>query len=185
MRDLTQKLDNFYSIAAAGNTPEEIALNACRIILGALAPVDAVDSRTGEFLPMSILELAGRICAAIADPDGRTVDRIGFMTDFLQDSICGIIGKPREEIVRTHQMLPLQRAKAFDQTSIRWLIRRPGESIAQKCVLSRKVMTVKREFVPDTLENRLFKEFVRQFITVLQRFIVNSGGGGRERDKDN
>ena len=179
MRDLTQKLDNFYSIAAAGNTPEEIALNACRIILGALAPVDAVDSRTGEFLPMSILELAGRICAAIADPDGRTVDRIGFMTDFLQDSICGIIGKPREEIVRTHQMLPLQRAKAFDQTSIRWLIRRPGESIAQKCVLSRKVMTVKREFVPDTLENRLFKEFVRQFITVLQRFIVNSGGGGR------
>lgn len=179
MRDLTQKLDYFYSAAATGNTREQVALNACRIILGALSScASAVDPRTGEFLPMSMLELAGRISATITDSNGRNIDRIGFMADFLQDAICGIISNPREEIVRTHQMLPLQRAKSFDQTSIRWLIRRSGESIAQKCALARRVMTVKREFVPDTLENRLFKEFVRQFIPLLQRFIADVRDNG-------
>ena len=184
MRDLTQKLDCFYSAAATGNTREQVALKACQIILGAMSScASAIDSRTGDFLPMSMLELVGLISATITDLNGRTIDRIGFMADFLQDAICGIINNPREEIVRTHQMLPLQRAKSFDQASIRWLIRRQGESIAQKCALSRRVMTVKREFVPDTLENRLFKEFVRQFIPLLQHYIANVCGNGSVRSE--
>lgn len=173
MRDLTQKTDCFYSAAATGNTPESIALKACNIILGAFTQcADVVNPQTGDFLPMSSLELARRIYTRIINPNEITIDRISFIADFLRDAICEIISDPREEIVRTHQMLPLQRAKSFDQASIRWLIRRPGESVAQKCVLSRRVMTVKREFVPDTLENRLFKEFVRQFIPLLQRFLL-------------
>lgn len=173
MRDLIQKVDSFYSATAIENSPEHVALKACNVILGAFSQcADTVNPQTGEFLPLSALELARRVYSTIANPNKHTIDRICFIADFLRDTIGEIISDPREEIIRTHQMLPLQRAKSFDQASIRWLIRRPGESITQKCVLSRRVMTVKREFVPDTLENRLFKEFIRQFIPLLQRFLL-------------
>lgn len=173
MRDLTQKVNAFYS-AAAKASPEQTALKACNIIFGAFSKCDdVIDRQTGDFLPVCLLELAGAIRKVAASGDLEAIDRIGYMAAFLRDAIYEILRNPREEIIRTHQTLPQQRAKSFDQTSIRWLIRRPGATIAQKCALSRRVLAVKREFVPDTLENRLFKEFVRQFVPLLQCFLTN------------
>ena len=126
-----------------------------------------VDPRSGDFLPVSLLTLADKMLALSRRGIVPAHDRLFQLTDFLQKPIADILDSPREKIIRTHRMTPVQQAKSFDAESLKWLIRRPGSNAYQKMALSKSVLAVKREFVQDTAENRLFKAFSRELLGYL------------------
>lgn len=142
-----------------------------------------VDPRSGDFLPVSLLTLADKMLALSRRGIVPAHDRLFQLTDFLQKPIADILDSPREKIIRTHRMTPVQQAKSFDAESLKWLIRRPGSNAYQKMALSKSVLAVKREFVQDTAENRLFKAFSRELLGYLTLRQTIFGNEIRDEEK--
>ena len=71
------------------------------------------------------------------------------------------------KIIRQHEIMPVQNAKEFDQTSLQWLSRQPGRTVREKLAKSQKMMAVKRQASFDTIENRLVKRFLQDLLHIL------------------
>ena len=79
---------------------------------------------------------------------------------FVDDAIQEIILKTRNKILRDHTLLPYYAVKETDSKSLQWLSKKPGRTVREKLANLTHIMAVKRVFSTDTLENRLFKEFI-------------------------
>lgn len=66
---------------------------------------------------------------------------------------------PRRILRRTHQEIPLSRVQEIDRRSMNWLVRQPGESLAQRAGDRQRVLAVAREENVDTLENRVLRSY--------------------------
>ncbi len=67
----------------------------------------------------------------------------------------------RSVLARERQMVPAGRTEEFDSASIGWLGRQPGQNLAEKAAYNRqKLKSVTRRQSFDTLENRVFKDFL-------------------------
>lgn len=73
-----------------------------------------------------------------------------------------ITGNMRTNIVRENVMMPIYKAREFNEASIAWLSRRPGRNTREKLAGTRSVLAVRRRMSPDTAENRLLKAFARR-----------------------
>jgi hypothetical protein len=67
---------------------------------------------------------------------------------------------PRRVLRRERRMVPLAVAQQVDAACLRWLVRQPGRSIAQKAGPRQRVMAVVREPSIDTPENRVLRRFL-------------------------
>lgn len=71
------------------------------------------------------------------------------------------------KIIRQHEIMPVQNAREFDQTSLQWLSRQSGRTVREKLATSQKMMAVKRQISFDTIENKLVKRFLQDLLQIL------------------
>ena len=66
---------------------------------------------------------------------------------------------PRRILRRTHQHIPISRVQEIDRRSMAWLVRQPGETLAERAGDRQKILAVAREQNFDTLENRVLRAY--------------------------
>ena len=66
---------------------------------------------------------------------------------------------PRRILRRTHQQIPISRVQELDRRSMAWLVRQPGETLAERAGDRQKILAVAREQNFDTLENRVLRAY--------------------------
>ena len=66
---------------------------------------------------------------------------------------------PRRILRRTHRMMPLARVQEMDRRAMTWLIRQPGETLAERAGNDQRILGVAREESFDTLENRVLRAY--------------------------
>ncbi|WP_299809812.1 DUF2357 domain-containing protein [uncultured Roseibium sp.] len=77
----------------------------------------------------------------------------------LGTTIDTIEKSPRRILRRYHQMTPLSRVQEVDRRSMTWLIRQPGESLAERAGDRQQILAVARRENFDTLENRVVRAY--------------------------
>jgi hypothetical protein len=68
---------------------------------------------------------------------------------------------PRRILRRTQRMMPLSRVQEIDRKAMTWLIRQPGETIAERAGNRQRIQAVAREENFNTLENRVLLSYAR------------------------
>ena len=68
---------------------------------------------------------------------------------------------PRRILRRTRRMVPLSRVQEVDRQSMAWLIRQPGETIAERGGDRQRIQAVVREENFNTLENRVLLSYAQ------------------------
>ena len=71
----------------------------------------------------------------------------------------GLSHAPRRILRRTHRMMPLARVQEMDRRAMTWLIRQPGETLAERAGNDQRILGVAREENFDTLENRVLRTY--------------------------
>jgi hypothetical protein len=66
---------------------------------------------------------------------------------------------PRRILRRTHQLIPVSRVQELDRRAMTWLVRQPGETLAERAGDQQRVLAVAREENFDTLENRVLRAY--------------------------
>lgn len=66
---------------------------------------------------------------------------------------------PRRILRRTHRSIPLSRVQELDRKAMTWLIRQPGETIAERGGDRQRIQAVAREENFNTLENRVLRSY--------------------------
>jgi hypothetical protein len=66
---------------------------------------------------------------------------------------------PRRILRRTHEMTPLGRVQELDRRALLWLVRQPGETLAERAGPSQRIRAVARHRNYDTLENRVLRSY--------------------------
>lgn len=69
--------------------------------------------------------------------------------------------RPRRILRRTQQLVPLSRVQELDRKAITWLIRQPGETVAERAGSRQRIRAVTREENFNTLENRVVLSYAR------------------------
>lgn len=77
------------------------------------------------------------------------------------DIVRLLIGRIRKVLRRDRQLVPIDRLQQIDNSCIRWLARQPGYIAEEKAGTKQKLMGVVRYESADTLENRVFKQYLR------------------------
>lgn len=67
----------------------------------------------------------------------------------------------RRVLRRTRETVPLGRVQEMDRTSMRWLSRQPGVTLAERAGAAQRVLAVVRHESFDTLENRVAHAYLR------------------------
>ncbi|MGY0572419.1 DUF2357 domain-containing protein [Bradyrhizobium sp. RDM12] len=66
---------------------------------------------------------------------------------------------PRRILRRTHRQIPLSRVQELDRRAMTWLVRQPGETLAERAGDRQRLLAVAREENFDTLENRVLRSY--------------------------
>lgn len=66
---------------------------------------------------------------------------------------------PRRILRRTHSLIPLSRVQELDRRAMTWLVRQPGNTLAERAGDQQRVLAVVREENFDTLENRVLRAY--------------------------
>lgn len=90
-------------------------------------------------------------------PPERLVTRIA--ADRYVD-VSAIGGNLRKTLLRLRERTPLGRVQQIDVACLRWLTRQPGRTAAEKAGAAQTILGVVRRENSDTLENRVFKDFL-------------------------
>lgn len=89
------------------------------------------------------------------------MDEIVKQARALPDVIERLDKTPRRILRRVHKQMSLSRVQELDRRSMTWLIRQPGDTIAQQAGDRQRIMAVAREENFNTLENRVLLAYAR------------------------
>ena len=91
--------------------------------------------------------------------DDPRMDVIVKQARTLRSVIDQLDRSPRRVLRRVHQQTPLSRVQEIDRNSLTWLIRQPGETIAERAGYRQRIRAVVREENFNTLENRVLLSY--------------------------
>jgi len=77
----------------------------------------------------------------------------------------------RRVLLRDHGMVPVHAIRQFDEQSIRWYVRQPGETLAEKAGSRQEVLAVVRHETFNTVENRVLKDFLTRCVHASKRYL--------------
>lgn len=77
-------------------------------------------------------------------------------------SIKSLLRSPHEDIRREHNNIPIAMVREIDSVTIMWLNHQSGRTLREKLAGKLSIRAVSRRWYLDTLENRLFKEFLQR-----------------------
>ncbi|MDR1658035.1 MAG: DUF2357 domain-containing protein [Deltaproteobacteria bacterium] len=79
----------------------------------------------------------------------------------------------RKILLRERTLLPVERIAETDTACLRWYIRQPGDTMAQKAASHRQsLMGISRKESFDTLENKVLKDFLMRCKLTAQRYMT-------------
>jgi len=78
---------------------------------------------------------------------------------------------PRRILRRTHRMIPLSRVQEIDRRAMTWLIRQPGETMAERAGSRQRIRAVARDENFDTLENRVLLSYSRLAAATAREYV--------------
>lgn len=107
-------------------------------------------------LPLSWTDIASVLRDANRPPE-RLIVRIA-KARF--SDVDGIGRNLRKVLVRVREKAPLGHVQQIDSACLRWLVRKPGRTAIEKAGSDQSILAVVREEQFDTLENRVFKDFL-------------------------
>lgn len=132
-----------------------------------------IDAKTGEPLNDDLTHFLDKLADSenakkAGETEKNVCDWLFKILSYAEKSVFYIFDSPKKEILRFHEQLPVYKAKEIDSTGIIDISRRPGRSVREKLAYKPSVIAVKRKQSIDTLENRLFKKFVKKSIVILE-----------------
>jgi hypothetical protein len=86
---------------------------------------------------------------------------------------------PRRILRRVQRMVPLGRVQEVDRKAMAWLIRQPGETIAERAGDRQRIQAVAREESFNTLENRVVLSYARMADAVARDYCGRHGIAAR------
>ena len=89
------------------------------------------------------------------------MDEIVKQAQALGSTIEHLAKSPRHILRRVHKQIPLSRVQEIDRRAMTWLIRQPGETIAERAGDRQRIQAVAREENFNTLENRVVLSYAR------------------------
>jgi hypothetical protein len=78
---------------------------------------------------------------------------------------------PRRILRRAHQQIPIGRVQEMDRRTMTWLVRQPGETLAERAGNQQRVLAVAREENFDTLENRVLRAYCELATHVVRDYL--------------
>ena len=78
---------------------------------------------------------------------------------------------PRRILRRTLRMIPLSRVQEVDRRAMAWLVRQPGETMAERAGSRQRINAVVREENFDTLENRVVRSYALLAAVIAREYL--------------
>jgi len=100
--------------------------------------------------------------------DKTIYDDFYYILKYTEDSIKKIIENINYKIIRIHNKINISKAKEFDSKTISYLSKKPGRTLREK-LSDNKILAVQREKFFDTPENRLFKKFLNNIVSLYHK----------------
>lgn len=111
-----------------------------------------------DYLPLDWKQAANLVLRESNEPRFDLIIRIAL--DFGEE-IRQLAKNPRKILRRERKKTPLARVQQLDSACLAWLVRQPGRTAVEKAGASQQIYSIVREEFYDTLENRVFKRFLR------------------------
>jgi hypothetical protein len=94
------------------------------------------------------------------------------ISELMRRRLATIVYSARRILVRERKLLPAGRVAETDTSCLRWFVRQPGETTAQKAAANRQqLLAISRRESLDTLENMVLKDFLRRCRRECNRYL--------------
>jgi len=89
------------------------------------------------------------------------LDLIVQIAEKMQGTVVDIIRSPRRVLSRHRDMVSISKIDELDSHCLQWFVKQPGEDFIEKGGIKQELMAVVRSSSTNTLENRVFRDFIR------------------------
>lgn len=142
-------------------------LNNVVLYRGQLESIVEFDEKTDEPLDTTLTRLLKKNYEYIISNENKCSDFISHICAYTIEAIREISQNLHTRIVKEYDYIPVYKVKEFDSVSIDWLAKQQGRNIVEKVLCSPNIKAPIRKFSVDTLENRLFIEFIKNLYDIL------------------
>lgn len=102
---------------------------------------------------------------------------IVYIAEHMRGRLSHIVAAARRILFRERLMLPAGQVAETDTACLRWMVRQPGETMAQKAAANRQqLLGMARRESFDTLENRVLKDFLFRCVMEGRRYLKTEVG---------
>ena len=88
---------------------------------------------------------------------------------------------PRRVLRRTLRMIPLSRVQEIDRRAMTWLVRQPGETMAERAGSNQRIRAIAREENFNTLENRVLRSYAQLAAAIARDYVLKHPGAAASR----
>ena len=154
---------------------------ACRLCTHLMASGTERDPWTGRVVPQRLSEALTGLSAAIdAGMPATPAEALVRIAEHCADALHDIVRQPRQRLQRQHELRPLHRVREVDATTMAWLSRQAGETIAEKLGRQQRALTLVRRPVLNLPENRLVGHFVCSLHRLLDKSLAEAAALGED-----
>ena len=142
-------------------------LNNVVLYRGQLESIIEFDEQTDEPLDTTLTRFLKKNYQYIISNENKCSDYISHICAYTIEAMREISQNLRTRIIKEYDYIPIYKVKEFDSVSTDWLAKQQGRNIIEKVLCSPNIKAPIRKFSVDTLENRLFKEFIENIYNML------------------
>jgi hypothetical protein len=172
--------DSWHEAAAQAEEIVDRHIDLVNRLYDEMLPQELACAWQGRAEGMAVRPL-GEVARAWQESGERDEPRMALIVRLERDNtfrrlLSDVSRRPRRILVRHRQMQPVARVQEVDPACIRWLVRQPGVSLAQKAGIRQETLGVVRIETADTPENRVVRDLVRRAIIACNRYIAENHG---------
>ena len=168
-----------------GHPEEEDARTALRRMKEIVARVQELEEALDD--PAQVWTRLRSAWDRAADESNPRMAEIVRQAGSLRPVLRDLESRIRRVLRRAREKVQLDRVQEMDRASMRWLVRQPGRSVAERAGADQRILaTVRREDF-DTLENRVAHAYVRLAADVAREWLLEhprAQGSARYRSVD-
>ncbi len=130
--------------------------------------------RENKFPWTAILEFIENMKLEASDPRMALIVHIA---EAMHRQLRVTVEAARKVLIRERRILPAHRVTETDTACLRWYVRQPGETMAEKAASNRQALLgITRRETYNTLENRVLRDFLSRCIQESKRYLDTEVG---------
>lgn len=134
--------------------------------------VQCADARERDAFAVPWMELPELIRMYGRDPSVQKRSLIVSIAEKMPQHVQELVRSARRILVHERRLLPATRAAEMDPGCLQWYFRQPGQTAMQKASANRqRLQGMSRRETFNTLENRVFREFLRRCVRECRQYI--------------